>query len=72
MSMSTSRSRSTYKSISISMCWLRSWSTSNSGSGDRIFGGMKPNKMDNMTIWRLRDYDIVVQPNLKDHLETER
>jgi hypothetical protein len=63
MSLSTSSSRSMSKSRSSSMWWSRSWSTSSSGSGDKIFGGMEPTEMDIMTIWRLRDYEIAVQPN---------
>jgi hypothetical protein len=34
------------------MCWC-----------DKIFGGMEPTKMDIMTVCRLRDYEIAVQPN---------
>jgi hypothetical protein len=63
MSWSTSSSRSTSKSISTSMWWYSSWSTSISGSGDNIFGGMEPTKMNIMIVWRLRDYDIAVHPN---------
>jgi hypothetical protein len=33
------------------------------GSSDKIIRGMEPTKMDIMTIWRLRDYEIVVKPN---------
>lgn len=63
MSLSTSSSRSTSKSRFISMWWSRSWFMSSSGYGDKIFGGMEPTKMGIMTIWRHRDYDIVMQPN---------
>ena len=63
MSLSTSSSRSMYKSRSSSMWWSRSWYTSRFGFGDKIFGGMEPTEMDIMTVWRLRDYEIAVKPN---------
>ena len=63
MSWSTSSSSSMSKSISISMWWSRSWSTTSSGSGDKIFGGMERTEMNIMTVWMLRDYEIAVHPN---------
>ena len=63
MSWSTSISRSMYKSIYISIWWFMSWYTSRFGSGDKIFGGMEPTEINIMTVWRLRDYEILVHPN---------
>jgi hypothetical protein len=63
ISLSTSSSIPMSKYRSISMWWCRSWFTSSSGSSDKLFGGMEHTKMAIMTVWRLSDYEIVVQPN---------